>query len=88
MNGALATRSPSGANRAQEKSNRSLMFVLIDVCWSDLPIASATLMNRLANSVNRMGSGAFRDMIAPLDNGGTVFRLKRRATVRVEFKGA
>lgn len=57
MNGALATRSPSGANRAQEKSSLSLMFVLIEVCWSERPIASATLMNRFAKSVSRIGSG-------------------------------
>lgn len=35
------------------------MFVLIDVCCKDRPIASATLMKRLANSVSRMGSGPF-----------------------------
>ena len=57
MKGALATRSPSGAKRAQEKSRRSLMFVLIAVCWSERPIASATLMKRFAKSVRRMGSG-------------------------------
>ena len=56
MKGALATRSPSGAKSAQEKSRRSLMFVLIDVCCSDRPIASATLMNRLAKSVSKIGS--------------------------------
>ena len=57
IKGAFATRSPSGAKSAHEKSSRSLMLVLMDVCWSDLPIASATLMKRLANSVRRMGSG-------------------------------
>lgn len=57
MKGAFATRSPSGAKSAHEKSSLSLMLVLMDVCWSDLPIASATLMKRLANSVRRMGSG-------------------------------
>ena len=57
IKGAFATRSPSGAKRAQEKSSRSLIFVLIAVCCRDLPIASATLMNRLAKSVSRMGSG-------------------------------
>lgn len=57
INGAFATRSPSGANNAQEKSKRSLMFVLMDVCCKDRPIASATLMKRLAKRVNRMGSG-------------------------------
>ena len=57
MKGAFATRSPSGAKSAHEKSSRSLMLVLMDVCWRDLPIASATLMKRLANSVRRMGSG-------------------------------
>jgi len=59
MNGAFATRSPSGANRAQEKSNLSLMFVLIDVCCNERPMASATLMKRLAKRVRRIGSGPF-----------------------------
>jgi hypothetical protein len=57
IKGALATRSPSGANRAQEKSRRSLMLVLIEVCCNERPIASATLMNRLAKRVSRIGSG-------------------------------
>lgn len=57
MKGAFATRSPSGANKAQEKSSLSLMFVLIAVCCSDRPIASATLINRLAKSVKSIGSG-------------------------------
>lgn len=57
MNGAFATRSPSGAKRAHEKSKRSFMFVLIDVCWSDRPIASATLIKRFANRVSIIGSG-------------------------------
>ena len=57
MKGAFATRSPSGANSAHEKSSRSLMFVLIAVCWRDRPMASATLMKRFAKSVRRMGSG-------------------------------
>ena len=58
INGALATKSPSGANRAHEKSSRSLMFVLIAVCCNDLPIASATLMNLFAKSVRRIGSAS------------------------------
>lgn len=57
MNGAFATRSPSGANRAHEKSSRSLIFVLMAVCWRERPIASATLMKRFAKSVRRIGSG-------------------------------
>jgi len=57
INGAFATRSPSGANKAQEKSSRSLIFVLIEVCCKDRPIASATLMKRFANSVSNIGSG-------------------------------
>lgn len=32
MNGAFATKSPSGANSAQLKSKRSFMFVEIAVC--------------------------------------------------------
>jgi len=59
IKGALATRSPSGANSAQEKSRRSLMLVLIEVCCNERPIASATLMKRLAKSVSRIGSGPF-----------------------------
>ena len=57
IKGALATRSPSGANSAQEKSRRSLMLVLIEVCCKERPIASATLMKRLAKRVSRIGSG-------------------------------
>jgi hypothetical protein len=66
MKGAFATRPPSGANNAHEKSRRSLMFVLMDVCRSERPMASATLMKRLANSVRRIGSGVrvkFDDMV-------------------------
>ena len=59
IKGAFATRSPSGANSAQEKSRRSLMLVLIEVCRNDRPIASATLMKRLAKRVSRIGSGLF-----------------------------
>ena len=57
MKGAFATRSPSGAKSAHEKSRRSLILVLIEVCWRDRPIASATLINLLAKSVSRIGSG-------------------------------
>lgn len=59
INGAFATKSPSGENKAQEKSRRSLMLVLIEVCCNDRPIASAILMKRLAKSVSKMGSGPF-----------------------------
>jgi hypothetical protein len=59
MKGALATKSPSGANSAHEKSNLSLMLVLIDVCCRDRPMASATLINRLAKRVRMIGSGPF-----------------------------
>lgn len=59
INGAFATNSPSGAKSAHEKSSLSLMLVLIDVCWRDRPIASATLMKRFANSVSMIGSGPF-----------------------------
>mmetsp|Transcript_52174 Transcript_52174/g.138137 ORF Transcript_52174/g.138137 Transcript_52174/m.138137 type:complete len:267 (-) Transcript_52174:1589-2389(-) len=44
--GALATRPPSGENRAQEKSRRSLMFTLMLVRWRVRPICSAMPMNR------------------------------------------
>lgn len=57
MKGAFATKSPSGANKAHEKSSLSLILVLIAVCWRDRPIASATDMKRLAKRVRRMGSG-------------------------------
>lgn len=60
IKGAFATKSPSGANIAQEKSKRSLIFVDIDVCRNDRPIASAMLMKRLAKSARRIGS-AFVD---------------------------
>lgn len=63
MNGAFATKSPSGPNSAHEKSSRSLILVLIEVCWRLRPMASATLMNRLAKSVNRIGSGPFGSLI-------------------------
>lgn len=56
MKGAFATKEPSGANSAQLKSSRSLMLVEIAVCCSVRPIASATLMNRFAKSVSRIGS--------------------------------
>ena len=57
MKGALATRSPSGANNAHEKSRRSLIFVLIEVCCSERPMASATLIKRFAKRVSKIGSG-------------------------------
>ena len=38
------------------------MLVLIAVCCSERPIASATLMNRFAKSVSRIGSGAPMEM--------------------------
>lgn len=56
INGAFATKSPSGAKRAHEKSRRSLILVLMEVCCSDRPMASATLMNLFANRVNKIGS--------------------------------
>lgn len=52
----LAMRSPLGANKAQEKSSLSLMLVETLVFCSATPIASATLMKRLAKSERRMGS--------------------------------
>lgn len=33
------------------------MFVLIEVCCNERPIASATLINRLAKRVSKIGSG-------------------------------
>lgn len=56
MKGALATRSPSGAKSAQEKSSLSLILVLIEVCCNDRPIASATLINLFAKRVRSIGS--------------------------------
>ena len=72
MNGAFATKSPSGAKRAQEKSSRSLMFVLIEVCRKDRPIASATLMNLLLNSASRIGSGRLAGVWR--ESGGSIAR--------------
>ena len=66
MKGALATKSPSGANSAHEKSSLSLMLVLIDVCCNDRPIASATLMKRLAKRVRVIGSGPFISWVATM----------------------
>jgi hypothetical protein len=63
INGALATKSPSGANKAQEKSNLSLMFVLMEVCCRERPIASATLIKRFAKRVSKMGSGPFVELL-------------------------
>lgn len=67
INGAFATRSPSGAKRAQEKSRRSLILVLMEVCCKERPIASATLMKRFAKRVKRIGSGALADDLVGLD---------------------
>lgn len=76
INGAFATRSPLGANSAQEKSNRSLILVLMEVCCSERPIASATLINRLAKSVSNIGSGFLSDHrlseSSKVDIGGVV----------------
>ena len=63
IKGAFATKSPSGANRAHEKSRRSLILVLMDVCCRDRPIASATLINLFAKSVSRMGSGPLAGLL-------------------------
>jgi hypothetical protein len=67
MNGAFATKSPSGAKRAQEKSRRSLILVLMEVCCKERPIASATLMKRFAKRVKRIGSGALAGDLVGLD---------------------
>ena len=73
MNGAFAIKSPSGPNSAHEKSSRSLILVLMDVCWRLRPIASATLMNRFAKSVNKMGSGLFGSpMVAVVREGAVI----------------
>lgn len=78
MNGAFATKSPSGANSAHEKSSLSLMFVLIDVCCNERPIASATLMKRLAKRVKRMGSGLLTSFIAVMMGNGVCGRWSLR----------
>jgi hypothetical protein len=72
MKGAFATKSPSGAKSAQEKSKRSFMLVLIEVCCKDLPIASATLMKRFAKSVSRMGSGPLDGLVIAMMDSGTM----------------
>lgn len=70
MKGAFATKSPSGAKSAQEKSKRSFMLVLIEVCCKDLPIASATLIKRFAKSVSRMGSGPLDGLVIAIVDSG------------------
>lgn len=54
--GALATRLPSGANKAQEKSNLSFIFVEQEVDCKVLPIYSAIDMNLFPKIDNSMGS--------------------------------
>ena len=54
--GALATRDPSGPNKAQEKSNLSFIFVEQAVFYNVLPIYSAIDINRLPNIDNTIGS--------------------------------
>ena len=56
MCGALATRLPSAANTAQEKSSRSLMLTEYAVFCSDTPICSAIDMNRLLKTSSITGS--------------------------------
>lgn len=77
MNGALATKSPSGAKSAQEKSRRSLMFVLIEVCWRLLPIASATLIKRFAKRVKIIGSGLFVGIAGAMVRKRSMMRIFR-----------
>lgn len=52
MWGALATNEPSGANKAQEKSNLSFILVEQAVFYKILPIYSAILINLLPNILN------------------------------------
>jgi hypothetical protein len=54
--GALATREPSGAKRAQEKSNLSLILVEHEVFCKVRPIYSAIDINRLPKIDNKIGS--------------------------------
>jgi hypothetical protein len=56
MGKALTTSPPSGANSAQEKSSRSLMFVLTAVRCNVRPICSAMPMNRLLKIERFTGS--------------------------------
>ena len=65
MWGALATRSPSGSNTAQEKSSRSLMFTEYDVLRSTTPVCSATDMNRLLNTSSITGSDSVPTVASP-----------------------
>jgi len=84
MNGAFATKSPSGPNSAHEKSRRSLILVLMEVCWRLRPIASATLMKRFAKSVNKIGSGLFGSPMVAVAREGACdlpHRLRSRAPV-------
>ena len=54
--GALATKEPSGANRAQEKSNLSLILVEQEVFYKVLPIYSAIDINLFPKIESNIGS--------------------------------
>lgn len=54
--GALATRFPSGSNKAQEKSNLSLIFVEQAVLYKVLPIYSAMDINLFPKMDSSIGS--------------------------------
>ena len=58
--GALATRDPSGPNRAHEKSRRSLMLTLTLVRCRTRPICSAMPMKRCENTASCTGSASAR----------------------------
>jgi len=65
MWGALATKPPSGPNKAQEKSSRSLMLVDIEIRCRVLPICSAMLKN---NEQKRTGGRKQRNGMGKLDD--------------------
>mmetsp|Transcript_856 Transcript_856/g.2500 ORF Transcript_856/g.2500 Transcript_856/m.2500 type:complete len:288 (+) Transcript_856:1618-2481(+) len=54
--GAFATRPPSAAKRAHEKSRRSLMFTELAVRWRVRPICSAIDMKRWPKTPSKAGS--------------------------------
>lgn len=52
----MATKWPSASNKAQLKSNRSLIFVLEAVLYSVIPIYSAIDIKRWAKILNSIAS--------------------------------
>lgn len=70
--GALATRLPVWSNRAQLKSNLSLIFVLEAVLYSVIPIYSAMDMNLCAKMLNSTTSKLIFESISFLVSSSSV----------------